>query len=79
MIKVKLHASRTHLSLPKMRRDNQMAAAATKKVAWPVLNATAILRFGVRGIRTVKEVRNGRCDKLFDLGGNEETGNTNNP
>jgi len=40
MIKVRLHASRTHLSLPKMRRDNQMVAAATKKVAWPV-NATA--------------------------------------
>jgi len=96
-----------------MRRDNQMAAVATKdlKVAWPV-NATAMypllvdispwssisdrnhppdtpqkvhwvgkvqvpvysfqdvtlreqnLRFGVRGIRAVKEVRNGRCDNL---------------
>ena len=31
------------------------------------------LRFGVRGIRTVKEVRNGRCDNLFDLRGNERT------
>jgi len=28
MIKVRLHASRTHLSSPKMKRDNQMAAAA---------------------------------------------------
>jgi hypothetical protein len=31
------------------------------------------LRFGARGIRAVKEVRNGGCDNLFDLGGNEET------
>jgi len=31
MIKVRLHGSRTHLSLPKMRRDNQMAAAATNE------------------------------------------------
>ena len=35
------------------------------------------LRFGVRGIRAVKEVRNRGCDNLFDLGGNEETHNTN--
>jgi hypothetical protein len=31
MIKVRLHASRTHLSLPKMSRGNQMAAAATNE------------------------------------------------
>jgi hypothetical protein len=124
MIKVRLHASRTHLSLPKMRRDNQMAAAATneggvaskrhsnvpsssryphgpryqiviirltdtpQKVHWvgkaqvPVYSFQGVtlreqnLRFGVRGIRAVKEMRNGRCDNLFDLGGNEETRNT---
>ena len=34
------------------------------------------LRFGVRGIRAVKEVRNRRCSNLFDLGGNKETSNT---
>ena len=28
MIKVRLHVSRTHLSSPKIRRDNQIAAAA---------------------------------------------------
>jgi len=31
MIKVRLHASRTHLSLPKMRHDNKMVAAATNE------------------------------------------------
>ena len=36
-------------------------------------------RFGVQleGTRAVKEVRNRRCDNLFDLGGDEETHNTN--
>jgi len=41
MNKVRLHASRTHLSLPRMRRDNQIVAAATKKVAW-LVSATAM-------------------------------------
>jgi len=31
MIEMRLHASRTYLSLPNMKRDNQMATAATNE------------------------------------------------
>ena len=52
MIKVRLHASHTHSSLPKIRRNNQMVAAATK-VAWPV-NATAMYPLQIVIIRPIR-------------------------
>jgi hypothetical protein len=41
MVKVRLHASRTHLSLPKMRRDNQMAADKNQSIMFTKRNKTS--------------------------------------